>query len=233
MENASKALIMAGGILIALLVLGALLLMFNNLSDYQKSNSDLTESGQLATFNEQFTQYERDDLTGTEVISLANLVYDYSRRSGKVGELDYSQKITLTVKIDPIKFANRISSNPREIEVFDEGIYTIGKDGSTDFFTKINTYREEEEEYSLDGMKKLVSQIEALRTGKDIYGNDVTATSIIGKKYEGLDFGPELVEKLENYQEYYSLKSATFKCNSLTYYNDTGQVKSMEVEFVE
>ena len=29
MENASKALIMAGGILIALLVLGALLLMFN------------------------------------------------------------------------------------------------------------------------------------------------------------------------------------------------------------
>ena len=40
MENASKALIMAGGILIALLVLGALLLMINNLSDYQKSNSD-------------------------------------------------------------------------------------------------------------------------------------------------------------------------------------------------
>ena len=107
MENASKALIMAGGILIALLVLGALLLMFNNLSDYQKSNSDLTESGQLATFNEQFTQYERDDLTGTEVISLANMVYDYSRRSGKVGELDYSQKITLTVKIDTTKFAKR------------------------------------------------------------------------------------------------------------------------------
>ena len=232
MENASKALIMAGGILIALLVLGALLLMFNNLSDYQKSNSDLTESGQLATFNEQFTQYERDDLTGTEVISLANMVYDYSRRSGKVGELDYSQKITLTVKIDPIKFANRISSNPREIEVFDEGIYTIGKDGSTDFFTKINTYREEEE-YSLDGMKKLVSQIESLRTGKDTYGRDVTATSIIGKKYHGLDYGPQLVEYLEKYQEYYSLKSATFQCNNLDYYPDTGQVKSMEVEFVE
>ena len=32
MENASKALVMAGGILIALLVLGALLLMFNQVS---------------------------------------------------------------------------------------------------------------------------------------------------------------------------------------------------------
>ena len=224
MENASKALIMAGGILIALLVLGALLLMINNLSDYQKSNSDLTESGQLATFNEQFTQYERDDLTGTEVISLAN---------GKVGELDYSQKITLTVKIDTTKFAKRISSKPRDIKVFTAGTYTIGKDGSTDFFTLIDTYRREEEDYSLDGMKKLVSQIESLRTGKDTYGRDVTATSIIGRKYHGLDYGPELVKYLEKYQEYYSLKSATFKCNNLDYYSDTGQVKSMEVEFVE
>ena len=233
MENASKALIMAGGILIALLVLGALLLMINNLSDYQKSNSDLVESGQLATFNEQFTQYERDDLTGTEVISLANMVYDYSRRSGKVGELDYSQKITLTVKIDTTKFAKRISSKPRDIKVFTAGTYTIGKDGSTDFFTLIDTYRREEEDYSLDGMKKLVSQIESLRTGKDTYGRDVTATSIIGRKYHGLDYGPELVKYLEKYQEYYSLKSATFKCNNLDYYSDTGQVKSMEVEFVE
>ena len=82
-------------------------------------------------------------------------------------------------------------------------------------------------------MKKLVSQIESLRTGKDTYGRDVTATSIIGRKYHGLDYGPELVKYLEKYQEYYSLKSATFKCNNLDYYSDTGQVKSMEVEFVE
>ena len=34
MENASKALIMAGSILIGLMVIGALLLMFNSLSSY-------------------------------------------------------------------------------------------------------------------------------------------------------------------------------------------------------
>ncbi len=33
MENASKALIMAGSVLIALLIIGALILMFNNLSN--------------------------------------------------------------------------------------------------------------------------------------------------------------------------------------------------------
>lgn len=40
MENASKALIMAGGILIALLVIGALVLMFNQLSYYQRTETD-------------------------------------------------------------------------------------------------------------------------------------------------------------------------------------------------
>ena len=39
MENASKALLMAGGILIALLIIGALLLMFNQISTYKQSES--------------------------------------------------------------------------------------------------------------------------------------------------------------------------------------------------
>ena len=38
MENASKALLMAGGMLIALLVIGALLLAFNQIGDYEKVN---------------------------------------------------------------------------------------------------------------------------------------------------------------------------------------------------
>ena len=43
MENATRALTMAGGILIALLIIGALLLAFNNLSSYQ-NQMDSNES---------------------------------------------------------------------------------------------------------------------------------------------------------------------------------------------
>ena len=42
MENASKALLMAAGVLIALIIIGALLLMFNNLSNYQETNTQNT-----------------------------------------------------------------------------------------------------------------------------------------------------------------------------------------------
>ena len=39
MENASKALLMAGGILIALLVIGSVLLMFNQIGNYRRANT--------------------------------------------------------------------------------------------------------------------------------------------------------------------------------------------------
>ena len=48
MENATRALTMAGGILIALMILGALFLMFNNLSSYQNQNDTSTKSTQIA-----------------------------------------------------------------------------------------------------------------------------------------------------------------------------------------
>ena len=74
MENATRALVMAGGILIALMILGALLLMFNNLSSYQNSNDANTKSSQIAEFNNQFEPYNKKDLTLMELKSIYNKI---------------------------------------------------------------------------------------------------------------------------------------------------------------
>lgn len=74
MENATKALVMAGSILIALLIIGALLLMFNNLSSYQNTNQQNIKDAQIVEFNNQFTTYIRDDVKGNELYSLLNSV---------------------------------------------------------------------------------------------------------------------------------------------------------------
>ena len=47
MENASKALIMAGSVLIALMILGALILLFSNLNAYQETNVRNERSAQV------------------------------------------------------------------------------------------------------------------------------------------------------------------------------------------
>lgn len=74
MENATRALTMAGGILIALMILGALLLMFNNLSSYQNKNDASTKDSQIAEFNNQFEPYNKSNLTLMELKSVWNKI---------------------------------------------------------------------------------------------------------------------------------------------------------------
>lgn len=74
MENASKALLMAGGILIALLILGALILLANNLADYQNKQDVSTKESQIAEYNNQFEPYNKQDLSLMELKSLYNKI---------------------------------------------------------------------------------------------------------------------------------------------------------------
>ncbi len=74
MENASKALLMAGGILIALMIIGALVLLGNNLSSYKNNEEALEKQSQIAEFNDQFEPYNKDDLTLMELKSLFNKI---------------------------------------------------------------------------------------------------------------------------------------------------------------
>lgn len=74
MENASKALLMAGGILIALLVIGALVLLFSNLQDYQIKTNASEVQAEIANFNNQFEPYNKNNLTLMELKSLYNKI---------------------------------------------------------------------------------------------------------------------------------------------------------------
>lgn len=85
MENASKALLMAGGVLISLMVLGALLLMFNSLSSYQESGTQDTREAQVIEFNNQYETYNRRNVRGSDLYSLLNKVVDYNRRKSTEG----------------------------------------------------------------------------------------------------------------------------------------------------
>lgn len=92
MENASKALIIAGSILIALMIIGAVTLMFNSLSNYQNMNDKDVKEAQIVKFNNQYETYNRDNVRGSDLYSLLNRVVDYNRRkSDKATGLDEGQ----------------------------------------------------------------------------------------------------------------------------------------------
>ena len=82
MENASKALIMAASVLIAIVIISAFLLMMSNLTSYQESSYQSNLSAQIAEFNNQYTTYDRSNIRGSDMISLMNRIVDYNKRAG-------------------------------------------------------------------------------------------------------------------------------------------------------
>lgn len=72
MENASKALIIAGGILIAIVLIAAFATSLSTVKKFQISQLSQEEQDELLTFNEQYTKYVGQYVYETEVITLKN-----------------------------------------------------------------------------------------------------------------------------------------------------------------
>ena len=85
MENATKALIIAGGMLIAMLIVGLLVFGYNQLRNVQESKIEEEEREQIVEFNKRFEAYNKKVVRGYQMISLANLVYDTNTRYEEQG----------------------------------------------------------------------------------------------------------------------------------------------------
>lgn len=72
MENAAKALVIAGGVLIALVTIGVLVDSFSATSQFQMSQLSQQEQEQLIAFNEQYTKYANQYVYGSDVLTLKN-----------------------------------------------------------------------------------------------------------------------------------------------------------------
>lgn len=83
MENASNALLIGGGILIAMLILSIGVYLFTNYSDLSASYERTMETTEIQKFNEKFLKFEgRQDITIQEIVSLANFAREYNKENG-------------------------------------------------------------------------------------------------------------------------------------------------------
>ena len=73
MENASKALIIAGAILISILLISVGVLVMNSINPMKKSAQDRSESMAIQSFNAQFISYEGEQ-SGSQVRAMFSAV---------------------------------------------------------------------------------------------------------------------------------------------------------------
>lgn len=101
MENASRALIIAGSVLISLLVIAALVFMFNQLTDLRQTQEDASMEDKLQSFYANLDTYIEDNKRGSDILSLANLIDDFNERRAGQNESKYGNEgydpITLNV----------------------------------------------------------------------------------------------------------------------------------------
>lgn len=72
MENASKALLMAGGVLIGVLILALMVTLFISSQDITKSYEETKQSEAVQQFNVNFTKYIGQNLTIHQVVTICN-----------------------------------------------------------------------------------------------------------------------------------------------------------------
>ena len=82
MENASKALLMAAGVLIGVLILSLSVFLVANFGGTSARIHETIKQNQLAKFNTQFTNYEtKESVTIYDIISVANLATENNREN--------------------------------------------------------------------------------------------------------------------------------------------------------
>lgn len=220
MENASKFLLMAGGILIALLVISALVLMFNQIGDYEKGKSNTEKVSQVADFNKEFMVFTYDNIQGTDIISLANKIVNFNSKSGMQNSINYDKKIKLILnfgnKNKSGSFAYKLGGNP---VIFTNDSYTI--ENSSGFLYLISKYMEYDNKFSIKVMNRLSANYSSLQDGTKTI-KDVTGRS---------DISQDIIKDIPKYREYSEFKGSTFKNTKIEY--DGEQIKKMDFEFVK
>ncbi len=252
MENASKALIMAASVLIALMIIGALILMFNGLSSYQEVGQQNTREDQVIAFNSQFETYNRKNVRGSDLYSLINRVVDYNRRKSTEGKGTNDEGQYLAYEPMTIKFTisslEGLTADNKTNQLITQKSYTISS--TTNDFKKVyNSIEKLEKDYGgKQTMQNLCTAINKIFITSTDTKDRVQAIINFNSAYGSIEYSIDSLEnnyikdqyqKMEakykgpvyQYYEYVQFKRARFDCKNTDYNDKTGRIKLMEFEF--
>ena len=119
MENASKALLMAGGVLLGILILSLGVYLFTSFGGTSSQIHDNIEANQIAQFNSQFTKYVgNENVTIHDVVTMANLATENNKyyEFPKMGNMPTGNDNYITVLLDGARIEYGYGDNQETIE---------------------------------------------------------------------------------------------------------------------
>ena len=122
MENATKALLIAAAVLVAILIISLGLVVYNMAAETVNNNSSLSAQ-EIQAFNDQFTQYEGDNVRGTRVNSLLktvlnnNITQQQEGNEGKIVTITATSGCTVSINLDEKTMVKADSSKMYKVVV--------------------------------------------------------------------------------------------------------------------
>lgn len=212
MENASKALTIAGGVLIAVMLAVLVYYVFTQWGESQKMKQEDVDTVKIEEFNKSYLSYEKV-LYGSELLGLVNKMSDYNISD----DVKYNAYGTMDLKVE-IKLLSGSTDN-----LFNRtGTYSLSTIKRTIDDVMRNTVEKYKGKVSDSQWEFLAKSSNNSEQSFDDLCKELNISSNINRR--------ELQEAAKEYYKYVQFKRMKFKHKETTFY-DTGRVKNMS--FVE
>lgn len=251
MENITKALLIAGAILILIMLLSAVMVFWDDLAIYFSANSDSKILQQLVEENKKFSNYEQKTIRGNELVSVMNRIINYNNYQSEIVGFD---RVTIEIDFkgheDELKYNGETGSNT----IITGDISNATDDDEIKRVSETSSRLTSEASANISGitdvkLQKLSSEIanivdEPKRSYYDSNKQYKSAldsykltraqklTKILGFNIEQDDNVENIIKATYQYYQYTQFKRAMFKCTSIGYNEKNGRVNMMKFEVV-
>ena len=212
MENASKSLTIAGGVLIAVMLAVLVYYVFTQWGESQKMKQEDVDTVKIEEFNKSYLSYEKV-LYGSELLGLVNKMSDYNISD----DVRYNSYGTMDLKVE-IKLLSGSTDN-----LFNRtGTYSLSTIKRTIDDVMRDTVEKYKGKVSDSQWEFLAKSSNNSEQSFDNLCNELNISSSVNRR--------ELQESAKEYYKYVQFKRMKFKHKETTFF-DTGRVKNMS--FVE
>lgn len=257
MENASKALLISAAILIAILIISLMMVVYNEVSDYYAAGHEEKEIQQLKEFNEIFDNYNRENIRGTDMLSLMNRIIDYNERLSYEVNTQYPRmQVTIDLKGHLEDFKYRDVATTIFTGITRDGLITNkkGTDAVEDKWL-VSITEVENELIDSDGpysrfnltptkLQRLSADISNIiidpyyETGiddmsvKSRKNRKIIIKNILKQEFDDSNITDlnDIKEIAAKYYEFTQFKRALFNCTQVIYDQESGRINEMNFE---
>lgn len=236
MENISKALMIAGGILITIMVTSLIIVFWNTLSGYFTEEHNATITEQNAEFNAQFENYNGKTIKGNELISVMNKIVNYNRTASDLENFD---RIIIRINLNgkQTDFIYKGSGESIFSGVISNGIISNnnGNDNGLEEISNMSSTLSNELDCTDTQLQRLSANISNIVDINTANNNELnkraeTLKSILGKSNLSDTEISEIEEATSQYYQYTQFKRARFRCTNIEHNTTNGRVNLMEFE---